>query len=89
MNRICILMPYFGKFPDWFQFWLKSCEMNPDVSWLFYTDCEIPKYGPQNVGFLQGNLASFNSLATEKLGMEINLQKPYKVCDLRPAFGNI
>ena len=38
--KICILVPYFGKLPNYFQLWLNSCRMNPTITWkLFVDDC--------------------------------------------------
>lgn len=84
-------MPYFGEFPPWFKLFLKSCEYNPDIDWIFYTDCEISQINehPVNVKYYRANLEDFNRLASEKLGFSINLTFPYKICDLRPAFGII
>jgi len=89
MYSIGFIMPYFGEFPTWFKFFLKSCEYNPTVNWVFYTDCEIPESYPSNVSFNKASLTDFNALATSKLGFEINLTFAYKICDLRPAFGLI
>lgn len=82
-------MPYFGTFPPWFKFWLKSCEYNPTVEWFFITDNDLPKETPKNVRYFKCDLEYFNQLATSVLGFDINLTFPYKICDLRPAFGEI
>jgi hypothetical protein len=34
-------------------------------------------------------MSSFNELATNKLGMEIGLSHPRKVCDFKPAYGHL
>ena len=38
---IAIVLPYFGKLPNYFPLFLESCRKNPTVNWLFYTDCEV------------------------------------------------
>jgi hypothetical protein len=89
MNKVCIVIPYFGKWPTWFDFFLKSCGFNPTISWFFYTDCIIPSKYPPNVKFFHAKLEDFNTLASKKIGLDIKIKKPYKVCDFRPAFGEI
>ena len=88
-KSICLIIPYFGRWPDWFSFYLKSCGYNRSVNWMIFTNCRIPDERPDNVRFVNMSLGSFNRLASEKLRIKINIEKPYKVCDLRPAFGLI
>jgi len=82
-------MPFFGKWPNWFNIYLKTCEYNPTINWIFFTDCGKPKNHPKNVSFVEMVLNDFNSLASKKLGLKINLKKPYKLCEFRPAYGII
>jgi len=89
MKKICFVIPYFGKWPSWFRYHLKSCEFNPSINWLFYTDCEIPKNAPGNTLFIKATLDDFNKLATKKIGLNINVKNPYKLCDFKPAYGLI
>jgi hypothetical protein len=63
-----------------------SCEYNPDFTFLFYTDQEI-EYAPPNVHVFPMTLAELETRATSSLGFEVRLARPYKICDLRPAFG--
>ena len=84
-----MVMPYFGRWPEWFDFFLQSCESNATVDWLFYTDCAIPERCPQNTEFVNASLADFNKMASQKLGLPIDVKDPYKLCDFRPAYGVI
>jgi hypothetical protein len=88
-NSICMVIPYFGAWPSWFDFYLQSCAGNNTVDWLFYTDCGEPAAHPANTKFIQATLASFNQLASKKLGMPIAVKKTYKLCDFKPAYGVI
>jgi len=85
--KITLIVPYFGIWPVWFPAFLLSCRYNPHVEWLFFTDCEAPSSCSDNVRFIPGTLHDLNRLATDKLGFEVSLARPYKICDLRPAFG--
>ena len=38
MLKKILIIPYFGKFNNYFELWLKSCEYNTDFDWLIFTD---------------------------------------------------
>lgn len=87
MKSIVKLIPYFGRWPDWFELYLLSCRYNPDVDWLFFTDCEVPVTAPDNVRFIQISFSDYKDLVSERLGIYFNPSSPYKLCDLKPAYG--
>lgn len=88
--KILLIIPYFGKTPDWIEYFLISCSYNKSVNWLLYGDLEINKQRiPSNVFVEKKNISDFNQLASKKLSLKINVTNPYKLCDLRPAFGKI
>lgn len=84
---IILLVPYFGKWPSWFGFFLLSCRLNSSVQWLFYTDCEIPLGAPDNVSFKKITFADYKKNVSKKLSIDFNPESPYKLCDLKPALG--
>ena len=49
MYSIAYVVPFFGKFPKGFQFWLLSCKCNPSIDWLIFTDDKTPYDYPENV----------------------------------------
>lgn len=85
-NKLCVIIPYFGTFPDTINIFLKSVSLNPQIDWLFFTDCQHDNL-PQNVKFITTTLAELKKLIETKLNMTIVLETAYKVCDYRPAFG--
>ena len=87
MKKIALVNCYIGKFPWFFNFFLKSCEFNPTVDFFIFTDNVLDYEVPANVKMIYFTLNDFNALATSKLGFEINLDKPYKLCDFKPAYG--
>ena len=40
MKKIILINCYFGKFPSFFNLFLKSCEANPSVDFLIFSDCK-------------------------------------------------
>lgn len=89
MQKIALINCYIGPFPWFFKLFLKSCETNPTIDFFIFTDNIIDYQIPSNVKIISLTLADFNMLATEKLEMKIEVEKPYKLCDFKPAFGLI
>lgn len=89
MKSICLINVFFGEFPWYFDFFLKSCGTNPTVNFIIFTDNEERVKLPENVTFIPFSLKQFNQLASEKLDLEINIKYPYKLCDFKPAYGII
>ena len=85
-NKKCILiLPYFGKFNNYFELFLKSCALNPGYNWLIFTDCKDEYNYPKNVCVVKMTLEELHKRANEKLGFEVSLDAPYKLCDYKPA----
>jgi hypothetical protein len=83
-----LVVPHFGARPSWFALVLRSMAANPDVHWLLVTEQPVPD-PPPNVAV---QLCGFGDLAARirnHFTFEISLERPYKLCDFRPAFGEI
>lgn len=49
-KRLCVfILPYYGKFPNYFQLFLNSCGSNPEYDWLIFTDDHTAYDYPDNV----------------------------------------
>ncbi|WP_072748788.1 DUF6625 family protein [Lactobacillus helveticus] len=87
MNKVCIIIPYFGKFPNYFDFWLKSAYYNDKFDFLIFTDNK--SYHTQNnVKFIHMNFEAFKKLLQKQVEFPICLNEPYKLCDYRPVYGS-
>lgn len=87
---ILLICPYFGKLPEFqFPLWLKSCKYNPTIDWLIITDDKTSYEYPSNVKVLYTDWNSFRNRVQSVFDFPISLDKPFKVCDFRPAFGEI
>ena len=86
---IILIVPYFGKWPAWFEYFLITCEFNSTIQWLFFTDCPPPKNSPSNVVFQRMSFEEYKIKVSERLGINFNPDDPYKLCDLKPALGFI
>jgi len=89
MQKVAIVIPYFGSWPEWFDIFLETCKYNGTIKWIFFTDCKTPKKTPKNVQFESLSLEEFNCLASKKTGLKTKIKRAYKVCDFRPVYAEI
>lgn len=83
------IIPYFGKWPFWIDFFFKSCAKNSNYSWLFYTDCTLKDNLPKNVSIKPCSFEAYKQLVSNKLDISFKPESPYKLCDIKPALGYI
>jgi len=67
---------------------VRSMAANPDVHWLLLTDAAVPE-APPNVSVRTCTFADLARRFQRHFDFPISLERPYKVCDFRPAFGEI
>lgn len=84
--KIAVIGFYYGKFPDWIQYWLKSCSTNPTIDFFIVTDLKLINK-PNNVHIINLSFKETKDLFENKLNMTISLDKPYKLCDYKPLYG--
>lgn len=85
-KEVGIVIPYFGQFPNYFDFWLKSALANKDFDFLIFTDNKAYQT-VNNVKFINMSFEHFKKLLQNKVNFSICLNEPYKICDYRPLFG--
>ena len=84
--KICFIVVYYGEFPVWFPFFLKSCEYNNNINWMFVTDIEYVGNVPSNVKFLKLSLQEYKKIAIEKFNTNV-VVNVRKICDHKPMCG--
>jgi hypothetical protein len=89
MQSILIIIDYFGSWPEWFPVFLASCEANPTIHWHIHTDCPIPPRRPANVRFFSISMIEYYKKVGRILDISIPNLDPYKICNIRTAFGVI
>lgn len=90
MNDICLIIPYFGTFPQWMPLFVKSCLSNPTVDFLIITDdCTFSDPDVQNIEVVRMAFSQMQELLKAKLGKNARLPRPYKLCDYKPCYGVI
>lgn len=84
---VTLIVPYFGKLPDHFQFWLQTCGNNTEFQWLIFTDDLRDFNYPQNVHRITMSLETLKTRFEITLGFSVALFRPYKLCDFKPLYG--
>lgn len=86
-SKIILLIPYFGKFPEWAPLFFETIRRNPTIDFLFYTDCDFAPYQHiSNCKFHSITFEDYLQNVQEVAGIEFNPANAYKICDLRPLF---
>ncbi|MBC2370206.1 hypothetical protein HBP99_16365 [Listeria booriae] len=88
MQKIAVIILYFGSFPSNFNIFLKSCSKNENVDFLIITDNDI-QVRDLNIKIHQMEFAQFKSMIQQSFDFPIVLEHPYKLCDYKPAYGRV
>lgn len=87
--KIVFILPYFGKFPNYFSLWLKSCQYNPEIDWIIFTDDRSSYDYPPNVKVNYMNFEELRKYIQSCYDYPIQLNKPYDLCAFRVAYGEL
>lgn len=86
MRSCLIIIPYFGRLPNYFQLFLDSCSYNDKFDFLVLTNDASEYSYPKNVKveycqfqYMRDKVKSIHKDAT--------LEQPQKLCDYRPSYG--
>lgn len=85
-NKICIILPYFGKFNSYFNLWLQSCRYNSRIDWYIFTDDKTKYSFPDNIRVSYYTFSDVQQLAYKLWGDDILLESPYDLCKFRVAY---
>jgi hypothetical protein len=87
-KSIVILTCWYGPFPWYFPYFIHSCSFNSTVDFIIITDNkELVLNKPANVKIIHKKIEEIKTSASQKLGFEVKIDYPYKLCDFKPAFG--
>ncbi|NJL75200.1 MAG: hypothetical protein HC892_09360 [Saprospiraceae bacterium] len=89
LPKIAIIIPYFGQWPVWINYFMESCRHNPKIDWLIHTDCGKPDNVPSNVTIKHIRFDQYCQRVSAALGIAFRPNSAYKLCDLKPAYGHI
>lgn len=47
--KICLILPYYGVFPNYFHLWINSAAYNSFIDFYIITDSDFPYQLPDNI----------------------------------------
>lgn len=89
MKLCAFILPYFGKFNNYFDLFLKSCKENPSFDWIIFTDDKATYLYPDNVKVVYITFDKMRNLFQNKFDIKVSLPRPYKLCDFKPTYGYV
>lgn len=87
MKSIVIIFPYFGVLPVQYKMWRASALRNPTVDFMFFTDAEVQP--ANNIIVHKMEFKEFRQLVQNAFDFQIVLDRPYKLCEYKQAYGYI
>lgn len=84
-HSIVILIPHFGPWPSWINFFVESCRANRSIDWILFSDAEPPENRASNVRHVRITFEDYREVVSRALGIRVGADEPYKLCDVRPA----
>jgi hypothetical protein len=87
--KIAIIIPYYGIWPNYMNIFFASCNEGVPFDIIFITDLEPHKNSPENIKYHHLSFADLKQLISQKTDCELQDIAPYKLCDIRPAYGII
>lgn len=85
MNKICLIIPFFGTFPAWINVFLMSCRKNVTIDFHIITDVQREEKEASNIFF---HYITFKEIQRKVWdAFQGVLPNAYKLCDYRPCYG--
>jgi len=83
-----LIVPYFGKMPLYYKIWEMSARKNSTIDFLIITD-DKSTIGKDNIKVIHMKFEELKKRIQKIFDFDICLEKPYKLCDYKPAYGLI
>lgn len=88
LNSVAIVIPWYGKIPKYFPFFVDSL-YGVDLDVLLFTDVNYECPHPDNLKVIKLGWGELKKMIDESLGTQTALCAPYKLCDFKPMYGKI
>jgi hypothetical protein len=87
--KTAVLHAFFGGVPPWWDIYILSAGSNPSLDFYYFTDLDLPTHGFPNIKVVTMTFKEVIKKASKVLGFAVQINTPYKLCDLKPAYGRI
>lgn len=91
MTDKLLIMPYYGKFPNYFHLWLERIKLNKNLDLLLITDNNLDGYDieSENIKVLFKELSEVKYMIENVVEKPVKLNAGYKVKDYFPLYGQV
>ena len=87
MKSIVVLFPHFGTLPPQYKMWRESALRNPTIDYMLFTDADVEP--AKNIIVHRMQFSDFQQIAQKAFDFPITLDRPYKLCEYKQAYGYI
>jgi hypothetical protein len=87
--KIILISVYFGEVPKYVEHFIESCGNNPEFDFIVVTDSSLPYRLPGNMRNIVLSFQEWQKKISSILGDFAQCNSAYKVCDFKPAFGEL
>jgi len=87
MKTIVIIFPYFGALPPQYKMWRASALCNSSIDFMFFTDADVEP--ANNIIVHKMLFGDFQQIVKKTFNFPIVLDRPYKLCEYKQAYGYI
>ncbi len=88
MQKVALVVAYFGPLPKYTGVFFETLKRNRNVDLLLITDQNVVD-PPKNVKVCFTTFEQLKARIQSKFDFPITLDRPYKLCDYKPAYGYI
>lgn len=87
-QSIALIICWYGPYPWYFPYFVYTIGFSHTVDFIIVTDNieEIPNK-PDNLKIVYRTTNELKEDFSRKLGFDVNIDSPYKLCDFKPAYG--
>ena len=89
MKKVALIIPYYGKFHNYFPIWVQTASYNLPFDFFLITDIETDLALPANLHVVKKSFAELREEIKALFDFEIILDTPYKLCEYRPVYGRV
>lgn len=89
MSKVCLITFFSGDFPNYFRFFVASCQKNPGFDFVVFNDRIAGDRREGNVWLRKFSLGDFERRVAEKTGIRARVKRGYKLADFKPLYGQL
>ena len=87
-QSIALIICWYGSYPWYFPYFVYTIGFSPTIDFIIVTDnTEEISQKPDNLKIVYRTMDQLKENFSSKLGFSVNIDSPFKLCDLKPAYG--